>query len=229
MSLVRRLATKISNAVVEYASPGCKDWAEGLAREVAFIEGDWAALAWALGSTRVLLDRREAPVESRAALPAAAEKFAESKRSANATWKWMPVWCLLYIDRLFHATSWSQRIGCSLLLFGYIFLGIIVFLEWRGRLKVPASDDVLAVIQFYRAELERLRDLRSSKWWVTGPAFTLICVGAMMSEQAGVGAHPFEDAFLGLVWVGGVLLFLHAQRTNQRRLERLDELLSEQE
>ena len=51
----------------------------------------------------------------------------------------------------------------------------------------------------------------------------------MMSEQAGVGARPFENAFLGLVWMGGVLLFLHAQRTNQRRLERLDELLSEQE
>ena len=55
MTLVRRVAGKISRAVVRYASPGCKEWAEGLAREAEFVQGDWAALWWALGSTKVLL------------------------------------------------------------------------------------------------------------------------------------------------------------------------------
>lgn len=44
MTLIRKLAIKISNEVVIWASPGSKEWAEGLAREVTFIESDWAAL-----------------------------------------------------------------------------------------------------------------------------------------------------------------------------------------
>jgi hypothetical protein len=62
MTLLRGLALKISNAVVKYASSGCREWAEGVAREVEFVQGDWAALGWAIGSMRLLLDRREATV-----------------------------------------------------------------------------------------------------------------------------------------------------------------------
>src|SRR5579875_696126 len=58
MTALRSFALKISRWVVRWASPGCMDWAEGQARELAYIESDWRALAWASGSTRVLLDRR---------------------------------------------------------------------------------------------------------------------------------------------------------------------------
>ena len=78
MTLVRRVAMKISGGVVRYASPGCKEWAEGLAREAEFIEGDWAALGWALGSARVLLDRRGAPMTSLADVAARGRRFSES-------------------------------------------------------------------------------------------------------------------------------------------------------
>jgi hypothetical protein len=78
MTLVRRVAMKISGGVVRYASPGCKEWGEGLAREVEFIEGDWAALRWAIGSTRVLLDRRGAPMTSLADVAARGCRFSES-------------------------------------------------------------------------------------------------------------------------------------------------------
>ena len=54
MTLLRRVAVWISNGVVRRASPGAKEWAEATAHEVEFIEGDWAALGWALGSVRVL-------------------------------------------------------------------------------------------------------------------------------------------------------------------------------
>jgi hypothetical protein len=61
MTLVRGLAVRISERVVQWAAPACKDWAKGLAREVEFIPTDWRALAWALGSLPILLDRRAAP------------------------------------------------------------------------------------------------------------------------------------------------------------------------
>lgn len=37
MTALRSLAVRISAAVVRWASPGRKEWAEGLARELAFI------------------------------------------------------------------------------------------------------------------------------------------------------------------------------------------------
>jgi len=54
MTLVRRAAVGISEKVVRRASPGNREWAEGLACEIGFIEGDWRALGWAIGSLRVL-------------------------------------------------------------------------------------------------------------------------------------------------------------------------------
>jgi hypothetical protein len=80
MSPVRRLALTISDEVVRWASPGCKEWAEGLEREARIIESDWAALGWALGSMRVLLDRRAAPLRSLDEVPAATQKFVETTR-----------------------------------------------------------------------------------------------------------------------------------------------------
>lgn len=226
MTLIRKLALKISDAVVDYASPGCKEWAEGLAREVAFVEGDWSALGWAFGSVRVLFDYREAPVESLADLPAAAERFAESKRNKrNATWIIMFTDGLIYCDKFFRATNWSERAGCSLVILGSIFAGMAVLLQWRSRLKVPPDDDIVALVQFYGSELERTYNLRSSLWRIAGSGFTLFCVGAAMAD--GVRAHPIWDMAWGLLWAGGLLLFLQMRRINQRRIERLHTLLAE--
>ena len=77
MTLIRRVALTISDEVVRWASPGCKEWAEGLEREAAVIESDWAALRWAIGSTRVLLDRRAAPLTSLDEVPAETQKLIE--------------------------------------------------------------------------------------------------------------------------------------------------------
>jgi hypothetical protein len=228
MTLVRRLALKISDAVVRYASPGCKEWAEGLAREVAFVEGDWAALGWALGSVRVLFDYREAPIGSLADLPAVAQRLAESKRIGNATWIGMPIWVLIYCDKFFHAASWPERAGCGLAALGWLSPAIVVFIEWRRRLKVPPSDDITALIRFYKTELERGRDLyRSPTGWVAASAFTMLCVGLLSAERDGVRAHPAWDALVGLIWVGALLLYFYARRIGRRRLERLDALLAE--
>ena len=42
MRLVRRWAVGVSEFVVRRASPRAKEWAEGLAHEVEFVEGDTA-------------------------------------------------------------------------------------------------------------------------------------------------------------------------------------------
>ena len=50
MTTGRRLALKILDTVVRFASPGAQDWAKAILREMDFIENDWTALLWALGS-----------------------------------------------------------------------------------------------------------------------------------------------------------------------------------
>jgi hypothetical protein len=228
MTLVRSLALKISDTVVRFASPGCKDWAEGLAREVDFIDRDWAALVWALSSARVLFDYRETPVDSLYELSRVAKRFAEIRRRGNIAWGILFSHGFIYGDRLSHATSLSERAGCSLVVFGAISMGMISLIQLRNRLKVPPDDDITALIRFYRSRLEYRRDLyRSPKAWITGFAFLAYSTGLMLAERGGVRVHPVLDVAMGLLLAGVALLILHGGRINRRRLERLEVLLAE--
>lgn len=51
MAMLRRLAERWLRAVARKAPPACREWASAMLRELDFIESDWAALLWALGST----------------------------------------------------------------------------------------------------------------------------------------------------------------------------------
>jgi hypothetical protein len=65
MSALRRLASSLLRAVVRHASSGTQDWANAMLRELDFIEGDWKALLWALGSTTAIF-RHSVPCGLRA-------------------------------------------------------------------------------------------------------------------------------------------------------------------
>ena len=54
MSTVRRFAAKLLRPVICHAPDESQDWANAMLRELDFIESDWAALLWALGSTTAI-------------------------------------------------------------------------------------------------------------------------------------------------------------------------------
>jgi hypothetical protein len=54
MSLTRKLASGLLRAVVRHSSTDSQDWAGAMLGELDFIESDWAALFWALGSTSAI-------------------------------------------------------------------------------------------------------------------------------------------------------------------------------
>jgi hypothetical protein len=58
---IRRLASAILTTSVRWASPGVREWGNAMLREMDFVEGDWAALFWALGSATALFRRLEVP------------------------------------------------------------------------------------------------------------------------------------------------------------------------
>lgn len=54
MSAARKLASRLLCAVARLSSAESQDWANAMLRELDFIENDWAALFWALGSTTAI-------------------------------------------------------------------------------------------------------------------------------------------------------------------------------
>jgi len=55
MGAPRTLAAKLLMAVLRLAPEESRDWALAMLRELDFIEGDWAALFWALGGAAAIL------------------------------------------------------------------------------------------------------------------------------------------------------------------------------
>lgn len=54
MPAIRRMASRLLNATVERSSAESRSWGNAMLREMDFLESDWAALLWALGSTTAL-------------------------------------------------------------------------------------------------------------------------------------------------------------------------------
>jgi hypothetical protein len=225
MTLTRKVALKILDSVVRHASPGCKDWAEGLAREAAFIESDWTALAWALGSTRVLLSYRETPIGSLAEVPAAAQKLVEATRN-SALGMWIPIFQgPLYLWKFFGARSWPERAGCALVVLCSVSAGIFLLIE-RRRLKDPSEDkvydDIVVCARFYKAELER----HFSTLMIATSAILGYFVGSILAMR-GVRLQALSSVAVFLLFLAMGPLFIHARRTIRRRMEQLDDLLAQ--
>ncbi len=227
MTPIRRLALGISSRVVRWASPGCKEWAEGLAREAAVIESDWGALRWSIGSTRVLLDRRKAPLSSLDEIPAETLKLVEMIRSGMGMW--LPIlYGPQYGWMFFYAKSWPERVGCALVVLGSITAGSFLLIE-RRRLNVPwydsIYDDPVACARFYMSELGH----RSSTIWIQTFAFLCFFVGVSLGQRGGLQEHPGLGAvcMVGLAVVPWAML--QARRNALRRIEEIDALLAERE
>jgi hypothetical protein len=54
MTFARRLASRLLHAVLRHSPYYSRDWASAMLRELDFIENDWAAFFWALGSTSAI-------------------------------------------------------------------------------------------------------------------------------------------------------------------------------
>lgn len=64
MPVARRLATGFLDAAVRYSSPDSKEWSNAMLRELDFVEGNWTAFCWALGSVTALC-RHSVPLQVR--------------------------------------------------------------------------------------------------------------------------------------------------------------------
>ncbi len=94
VSVARRLAYRLLTCVLRHASPDSQEWASAMLRELDFVESDWGALLWALGSVTTLF-RHSVPRRLRAGLekrlgsaqPVSVSRSHRSRTVWSAAWK----------------------------------------------------------------------------------------------------------------------------------------------
>jgi hypothetical protein len=240
MTLVRRLALRVSALVVRFASASCKEWAKGSLQETEHIESDWAALEWALGSTRVLLDRRGTPKQRIATFGS----LAEAMEAAHQFVALKKIELGLTLDRsyaiialsvgvgtgfgVFSAANWLQRIGCiGVALAGAVY-GVHTLLE-RKRLRSIQDADIVDELQFYRSELQRSLEL-SPLELLRPYCYVLWTIGVLLSPpglQAHLHGHPWWWLFLLFTVRVSLRSRLYDRRARQSTIERLNTLLTQ--
>jgi hypothetical protein len=228
MTYIRRAAVAISERIVGGAAPGCKEWAEGLEREVEFIESDWRALVWALGSVRVLFRNPPMSLRNAAEIARAGRIFAGSREHVP------PVFPLLMAIQAFtyglravsplYRDDHLARAGFAIAAVSAAYLAAVGWMGARMSERPEDMDDG-AWIEFYRREMVRLRDLFSRFGALFGSALVLMFAG--MALGYGGMALPYLIyciiAFcLFLVWLN-----LRPAEGFQRKIDDVDSILQQ--
>lgn len=224
MSIVRNSAHRLADFVVRYASPGSKEWAEAMASELAEIENDWHALAWATGGLRVLFYVRPKPLDTLQELNAMAQSYADRRRlqvndvwlARNVVWLTMLLFALSSLSNVCHG---KDRLGNALNVLGFLTLSLIQYYRSREP-DVPDRDDPSGLVRFYRENLVRSTNVFSLTFWLFPAAVVLITTGYELTVT-----YSWERA-LGVMWFGILMLFFSGQRSNRRRLAQIDALLA---
>lgn len=233
MTIVRKLAVWIADGVARWASPGRREWAEGLKREVAFIESDWAALLWATGSLRILLGGARMQLASLSDVPCAARQLARKTRAAMLIGSAIA---------LFEAATFSyylvhfkfhpvQSAGSVLTAAGALWFGYCSILR-RAR-KVPSGDRLL-VAKAYRAELERQRDFLTLRrlWIELGPLVAGVCVfsiGMTLAYPKTARSALLSMSIVVICSLAAGIGYRFGAAVYRRRIKELDALLAERQ
>jgi len=225
MTPLRRLALKIASGVVRVASPGAKEWAKATSREIGFIESDWAALGWALGSLRILFRPSEMRIASLADVPLSASQFVREIRKRTIVGSAVCVIETIWIGSTIHALrNPTQRLGCCLLIAAMLFL-TVQLLARRGTLRSTCTSPASPTA--YRLELKRQRDFHCGGWlWsraiVMVPGFLLFCLGGAIAHPANSRPPATMAVVFLVICVLAIPNNLRVAHRYQRRIDDLD-------
>jgi hypothetical protein len=203
MTLLRKLATQISAAVVRCSSAAAKDWAAATAQELAFIESDWDALRWSLGSARLLLHQRcEVPLASVAGVPAASDGlFRQTAGRARGACYLASVMALCLAHSLAHLHDPVRRTGCYILIAAILYT-VYQVIARRGR-RMPPNADLTAQTAHYRSQLLDERGFYSGPWlW---SRLILVYGGLAVSTIAGSIVGPAASLHRAALIAGSIV------------------------
>ncbi|MGD0797698.1 MAG: hypothetical protein ABR910_08235 [Acidobacteriaceae bacterium] len=228
MTRLRKLATKISCVVVRAASPAAKDWANASSSEMEFIESDWAALRWALGSTKVLFRICEqAPLKTLSGVPLATQRLAQQTAKRARCGYIIVIEALFFVRLLWQIHNPVRRTGIYLVIAALVYV-LAQVLARRGR-RVPPQADLPAQIVHYRSELERERRFHSGMWlWsrmvLLFGALAVYAVAGAIAPPTSVLRAAVNAVILVIFAVFATVVNSRRAARVQRRIEELDTL-----
>jgi hypothetical protein len=228
---IRRLASAILSASVRRAPPAVREWGNAMLREMDFVEGDWAALFWALGSATALFKRLGAPMSN---LPDVLSRTqALMKKIRRRTLMGYAVCFIASVtfgSFIFIFPNTLQRVGSGLTVAAVVYMAYQLYERRNG--KQPSESRPSACTAFYRTELERQRDFHRDVWFwsrlvILVPGYILFCIGsAMVHPELARGFFAIAGAFIVLCIVA-VPLNLRLSRKYQRQIDEVDSLPKE--
>ena len=214
MTLVRKLALSLSQKVVRLAAPGCKEWAEAQARELAFIPSDWAALRWSLGNARVLLDRR---ATSRSEIPARPSYI------NVICWLLYLEGCIWACGKMLTSTDWPRRVGWGLCLLACGYWAACSVFDWLRERWQPPTSDIQAYRLFLREGLElKLARYRTVRRWFPDLVNLFAWAGYVLIVR---GEVHFWGYFCASVWMG-LHPIMDTPAKIQARIERINDRIA---
>ena len=225
---IRGLASAILTAAVRRASPAGREWGTAMLREMDFVESDWAALFWALGSAAVLFKRLEAPMNGPAdVFLRARELMKKIHRRTLLGYGACLIIAVAFGSFVFTSRNAVQRNGAGLTVTSGLYLAYQLYR--RRGLELSSGIHSSVCTTFYRAELERQRDFHRGMWFwsrllVMIPGPLLYCMGSAMAYPAlalGWTANAICFIVLG---IAAVPLNLRLSRKYQRQIDELDAL-----
>jgi hypothetical protein len=144
MGAPRTLAARLLRAVVRLVPEESRDWALAMLHELDFIEGDWAAFFWALGSTSAIL--RHVASVSRA--------WSKQKRSQEAGMNNTGKKVLGVGLGILSALALVGCLFAGLRITGILFPGLGLehsrWAYWLAVMAIPESIFVVATILLWR-------------------------------------------------------------------------------
>ena len=228
---IRRLASAILSASVRWASPGVRDWGNAMLREMDCVEGDWAALFWALGSATALFKHLEAPMSNLSDVLSRTQALMKKiRRRTLGGYAICFILVVAFGSFIFIFPNTLQQVGSGLTVAAALYMAY-QFHESRNG-KLPLETQPSACSAFYRTELERQRDFhRGPCFWsrlvIMVPGYILFCIGfAMAHPELARGLTAIVGAFIVLCIVA-IPLNLRLSRKYQRQIDEVDALPKE--
>jgi hypothetical protein len=197
-------------------------------REMDFIENDWAALFWALGSVTALLKHWETPMsDPRDVFLRTQSLMKKIRRRSLVGGAACFIVALSFGSFVFIFPNTLQRIGACMTVAATLYVAYQLF-ERRGG-ELPSETHSSAYRDFYRKELKRQRDFHRGMWFwsrllIMVPGYLLFCFGSAIAHpELARGFEGIVACFIVLCIVA-VPLNLRLSRKYQRQMDELDAL-----
>lgn len=225
---IRGLASAILTAAVRRASPGVREWGAAMLRELDFVEGDWAALLWAIGSVTVLFKHLGNPMSDPTDVLSRAQALMRKiRRRTLMGYGASLILTVAFGSFIFTVPNTLQRIGSGLFVVTGLHMAYQLY-KRRGN-ELSSETRSSACKTFYRAELERQRDFHRGIWFWSRlvfmvPGYVLFIIGAAMAHPELAREYAVITTCFIILGIVAVPLNQRLSRKYQRQIDELDAL-----